>query len=275
MDYKSLVLQNKIEMKDLNPTEDQDLSMYDIVQRKYDGWWTLVRIENNVAHIITSGGDMRISFDFYSPNAILLCEWMYGTNWSQKSPLKDRFLCFDFLEISNKDLRPYVYSDRMREYFDWSMQYNSLGKFLMIASCSAQDWLKEWNEAVIEDGFEGLVFKNSKESFSLKPTQGRMKRIFTEDYVVMDFKEGTGRLMGTLGALVGGKYNGAVLEKICTVGGGFSDILRNNIWSNKSFYCGKVFEATGKGLFDSGALRHPAFSRFREDKLPESCIRNV
>jgi ATP-dependent DNA ligase len=67
-----------------------------------------------------------------------------------------------------------------------------------------------------------------------------------------------------------------VLQKVCTVGGGFTDILRDDIWFNKQLYVGKVFEARGKILFTSGALRHPAFTDWRPDVKPEECtLRSV
>jgi ATP-dependent DNA ligase len=78
-------------------------------------------------------------------------------------------------------------------------------------------------------------------------------------------------LQGTMGAIAGGMYLDGELKAVCSVGGGFTDEIRQEIWEHKKRYLGKVFEATGKSIFRMTTLRHPVFSRWRPDRLPKSC----
>jgi ATP-dependent DNA ligase len=55
------------------------------------------------------------------------------------------------------------------------------------------------------------------------------------------------------------------------VGGGFTDEERDHIWHTWPASRGRVLTITGKGRFDSGALRHPNFKGFRDDKRAEEC----
>ena len=267
MDYLQEVIKYKLEMKDLN--EDSDLSLYDMVQPKLDGWWTMIVIKDGQASVITSGGDVRCNFYIESRDAILLAEWMYGTNWSQNSVYKGRFFLFDILEYDNKKVIENCYIERLGILHEHFKHFEP--QLSIVRTDHVSEWKYWWNHYVEEHDFEGLVFKNSNKTY-FNSQLGRMKKVVTMDYIVMGFKEGTKRLEGTLGALEGGLIVDGNLVRICTVGGGFTDSDRDEIWFNKEQYIGRVFEARGKVLFSSGALRHPAFTRFRDDKSPEVCI---
>lgn len=53
---------------------------------------------------------------------------------------------------------------------------------------------------------------------------------------------------------------------------GFDDAMRDDITENHEKYIGRVFEVTGQEQFASGAIRHPRFIRWRDDKRAEDCI---
>lgn len=270
-DRISLVKDHKIEMIDLD-IEDPNLSGYDILQPKYDGWWTIVIVLDNKAEIITSGGELRSTINIKADNAVLLCEWMYGTNWSQNPAYKGKLFVFDIVELNGYNLRSLPYFGRYQKINDWirSIEHSD-ARFIRVESYDTDHWKDLWESLVVNQGYEGIVLKKADSYFSVNMHQARMKRIFTKDYVVMGFKEGTNRLEGTLGALEVGLFRDNTLERICSVGGGFTDSLRDIIWNNKVNYLYKVVEVSGKALFESGALRHPAFKRFRTDKLPSEC----
>ncbi len=296
--YGDIVQKLKIQMKDLDWSSD--LNCYDMVQPKYDGWWTYVDINSEMdvqgfrtATIVTSGGEQRSGFKMKCDvPAILLCEWIYGTNWSQQllqkgNNLFDKFVIFDAVMIGNKDLSNVPYKERLIMMNEWRKSNNFINKFMVVPSYMV-DWgngmpmfnpyesiqelaERKWKEYVEESNFEGLVFKKSTDPLPLI-TVGRLKKVVTMDYIVIGFKEGTKRLEGTLGAIEGGLLVDGKVQRICTVGGGFTDELRDEIWCNKETYIGRVFEARGKVLFSSGALRHPAFTKWRDDKKPEQCV---
>lgn len=94
----------------------------------------------------------------------------------------------------------------------------------------------------------------------------KVKKMNTLDLEVVGYEEGSGRLKGTLGALLVRYKDGNIVK----VGSGFSDELRALIWLEPSDFVGKIvevqyFEETSNA--DGGkSLRFPVFKDFRTDK---------
>ena len=94
----------------------------------------------------------------------------------------------------------------------------------------------------------------------------KVKKMNTIDLEVIGYEEGSGRLAGTLGALLVRYKNGNTVK----VGSGFSDELRRLIWLEPLDMIGKIievqyFEETTNA--DGGiSLRFPVFKDFRTDK---------
>jgi ATP-dependent DNA ligase len=259
-------------MKDLD--EDSNLSPYDIVQPKFDGWWTYTILESGIATVITSGGESRNKIHVSSPDVRILGEWIYGTNWAQNSEYKNKFMIFDILSYEGRDLSSLEYLTRMEWIGRW---LHILGKdsiYMQVPTYSIESYHEMWHDFVEIEGFEGVVFRNSHDLIPVTHA-GRRKKIATMNYILFGFKEGTGRLTGTLGAIEGALIINGKLQRVCTVGGGLSDSLRDEIWYNKEQYIGRVFEARGKILFTSGALRHPAFTKWRDDVKQSECTQRL
>lgn len=95
----------------------------------------------------------------------------------------------------------------------------------------------------------------------------KVKKMNTLDLEIVGFEEGSGRLAGTLGAILVRYKDGNFVK----VGSGFSDDLRETIWQNQAAICGAIceiqyFEETTNA--DGGkSLRFPVFKDFRPDKL--------
>jgi DNA ligase-1 len=95
----------------------------------------------------------------------------------------------------------------------------------------------------------------------------KVKKMNTLDLEVIGYEEGSGRLKGTLGALLVRYKDGNTVK----VGSGFTDELRALIWLEPSDFVGKIievqyFEETTNA--DGGlSLRFPVFKDFRPDKL--------
>lgn len=94
----------------------------------------------------------------------------------------------------------------------------------------------------------------------------KVKKMNTLDLEIIGFEEGSGRLAGTLGAILVRYKDGNIVK----VGSGFSDELRTLIWLEPSDFVGKIaeisyFEETANA---SGgvSLRFPIFKDFRPDK---------
>ena len=67
-----------------------------------------------------------------------------------------------------------------------------------------------------------------------------------------------------------GLYKNGELVSIGTVSSGLTDFYREDFAKNQQKYIGQVIECECMELKD-GALRHPIFKRFREDKNAEDC----
>ena len=95
----------------------------------------------------------------------------------------------------------------------------------------------------------------------------KCKKFNSCDLRIVDFEEGSGRLAGTLGAILVRYKDGNIVK----VGSGFYDSLRDLIWAKRDVYLGAIveiqyFEETTNA--DGGiSLRFPIFKDFRPDKL--------
>jgi DNA ligase-1 len=116
---------------------------------------------------------------------------------------------------------------------------------------------------------EGVMINICDASYEFGRTWNLMKvkKMNTLDLEVIGYEEGSGRLAGTLGALLVRYKNGNTVK----VGSGFSDELRRLIWTNPKNMIGKIievqyFEETTNA--DGGiSLRFPVFKDVRTDKL--------
>jgi len=258
-----------------------DVATHSIIQPKYDGWWCGVHIIDNRCYYITSGGDVRRWFDlpaveFEGIELVMIGEYMYGTQWAQSHNVGGMVL-HDIAYMEREGVRkhdfsnsPYSHRLEMLQFF---FQSCNLERFniKLIESYSAELYAQQelWQKYVLDMGFEGLVFKSPTHTFGNSFI--RVKRFYTRDFVCIDVVEGGGRLKGSMGAIVGALYdNGKFVSKV-SVGGGFTDVQRREIWDNKDHYIGKVFEVKAWAVFESGSMRHPNFLRWRNDKQPIDC----
>ena len=102
-------------------------------------------------------------------------------------------------------------------------------------------------------------WKNKRHSGILK-----YKRFWTVDLKVIGYEEGTGRLKGTLGALIV-DYKGNELN----VGSGYDDETRKRIWDNKEDIIGRIIEVKYKEETQDKktkkySLQFPIFVEVRE-----------
>lgn len=115
---------------------------------------------------------------------------------------------------------------------------------------------------------EGVMINISDAKYEFGRTWNLMKvkKMNTLDLQIVGFEEGSGRLAGTLGAILVRYRQGNIVK----VGSGFSDILRTQIWAKQDNYLYSLcevqyFEETTNA--DGGiSLRFPVFKDFRPDK---------
>ena len=124
-------------------------------------------------------------------------------------------------------------------------------------------------DEAIENKEEGVMINICDAPYEFGRTWNLMKvkKMNTIDLEVIGYEEGSGRLAGTLGALLVRYKDGNTVK----VGSGFTDELRALIWLEPLDMIGKIievqyFEETTNA--DGGiSLRFPVFKDFRPDKL--------
>ena len=130
------------------------------------------------------------------------------------------------------------------------------------------EMILKYLDAAIADKQEGIMINLTLAPYEFKRTNYllKVKKMSTLDLEIVGFEEGTGRLVGTLGAILVRYKNGNIVK----VGSGFSDRLRTEIWNNRDEWLGNIceiqyFEETTNA--DGGeSLRFPVFKDYRSDK---------
>lgn len=246
-----------------------------IVQLKMDGIWGRVTIVDSKVKVYSKTHQQKREFDlhpelFSAPDqpTVLIAEFMYGSQWSKHPDRQGLLYVFDCVVHRGEDLSSTRYAERYRRA---STVCNQLGKpFEMVPCYSFSRWGELWHE-VEATKREGLVFHRWSSPYNT--TLYKLKLEVEDDFVVMGYIEGQNQHVGRLGSIIAGQYNDqGVLVRVGEIGGGYSTSDRIAIWATRTELLGRVFLAKGKGRFESGALRHPNFGHFRDDKLPSQCI---
>lgn len=203
---------------------------------------------------------------------------------------------FDVVSIAEFDKGKFsaTYKDRL-EYLDSIDDYieNSLHLERVPTSRPVDfDDLSRTHLYYTEElGYEGTMVKDLSKPYKMGKGRAvqKFKDMLEMDLVVVDVEEGKegGKFEGTLGSLVVELSDKDIEEQLpekalkkakyvkdCTakvkVGSGFSEDLRNIIWSNPGAYINKTIEIKFQEttINDDGthSLRFPIFVRFRDDK---------
>lgn len=117
----------------------------------------------------------------------------------------------------------------------------------------------------VKQDWEGLML-NKNTTYECKRTTNliKIKRFYTMDLEIVGVEEGSGKLTGTLGALVVKFKNNVV-----NVGSGFDDETRKEFWINRDNLIGRIAEVKYKEITkdkktDLESLQFPVFVQLRE-----------
>ena len=128
--------------------------------------------------------------------------------------------------------------------------------------------ITELLDAEIARKQEGVMINICDAKYDFKRTNSllKVKKMNTLDLQIIGFEEGSGRLTGTLGAILVRYKDGNVVK----VGSGFTDGLREEIWKNQGKYLDAICEIsyfeTSTNADGGESLRFPIFKDFRTDK---------
>lgn len=126
---------------------------------------------------------------------------------------------------------------------------------------------------VLNDGYEGLMFKDSNSTYSFKRSKTwiKYKPTTTYDLKIVDVHKGSGKFENTMGCVEcrGLTDDGDVI--MCNVGSGFTDDTRDWIYKNKRDVVGMFIEVECQSVTKNSknstvSLRNPVFKNFRLDK---------
>lgn len=243
---------------------------FDLVELKYDGWFAVATIDSGTCTFVSQTGRVierrLVSRDL--PTMTLVGELLRGTTWACETGRTGQFVVYDALYIDWAELSRKPLHARRRTLERLFADQPLPEAFQLIEQYPFQAWQELWKERVETEDFEGLVFKSSTGSYG--EPHARMKRTVTAEYVCMGANPGSGRYADVAASIRGGLFVDGKLKQVISVGG-LTDELRRAVWEEPARFVGKVFEAAGKALFSSGALRHPAFLRWRPDKPASQC----
>lgn len=131
----------------------------------------------------------------------------------------------------------------------------------------------------LEEGYEGSVIKNKElpYRFNRSTTEWyKIKPTLDCDLTIISFEEGDNKFKGSLGAITASgeltNKAGEVVQIKVSVGTGFKEALRSEIWANQEAYLGKIIEVKYQELSkaknsDTWSLQFPRFVRIRNDKI--------
>ena len=244
---------------------------YDIVQLKMDGMWGCMVMSCGEWNIYSRTGKLKASghLDTYEKDeTIILGEYMKNSHWAHRHDCDGHFYAFDCVKYKGQDLTEEPLAERLDTLNRYVLHNDTLGFVYPLNTWHVNDWDTVWKEYV-DEGYEGLVFKNSSSFYSDKNAWARMKTVVEVDYTCVGFRpadKGT-RYEGQVGAVIGTLAD----KEVYVTCGGLTDTQRRLFTEKPDSQIGVVFTAKGNGWYPSGSIRHPKFKMWRYDKTPEEC----
>ena len=241
---------------------------YDLVQLKMDGIWGCMTLYQGEYTITSRTGKVKAHqhYSMYGDqDCIILGEYMKGSHWGHKMGYDGMFFAFDCLRHNGIDLDHLPLRDRLA-----TLQDVDLPDFCEILEMwSADMWDTIWFNEVIEQHYEGLVFKQSTANYAEPKAWSRLKNTVEVEYMCigMEPADPESKYAGLAGAVIGSLVDKPLAVKC----GGLSEDMRDEFTNYPERYVGQVFTAKGNGWYPSGTIRHPKFKCWRDDKEVDEC----
>lgn len=227
-----------------------------MVQLKLDGWHCKTIIDHGIAtYFSETDREFGTSNCAGLDGCTLIGEFMRGTQWSQHPDRKGRFFVYDLWSIFGQPITNESYNARYRLLLKLSLP----SVYSLVDNYRIDSQPALWERYVLREGWEGVVYRRS--SSTLDDAIMREKREYSIDGTVVGFEPGMGKYESSLGAI-----KVAYGQNVTSVGGGFTDEERHDIWGHQKEFLGRVCEFTCNAIFESGNVRHPRFVRWRDDK---------
>lgn len=256
-------MSNRPKYTDIDPQDWPAISQYTWIEKKYDGHY--VELIGGLDGWILRGrtGTIYARGDDPLPECHLLGEHIIGTEWAcapRQADIHGSIVVFDAADQPDHD-----------DLLGLICEIQACGVAGLALTMSRRYPIDRarslWAELVEGGDWEGLIFRHRGRLV------GRMKKQVTRDYVCMDIPYSDAAKYAAWGAraVIGGlMIDGELVEHISV--GGLTDGQRREFLSDRDNLIGRVFEVRGNGHTGAGALRHPRFSRWRDDKNAADCL---
>lgn len=186
-----------------------------------------------------------------------------------------RYMVFDILFYKGKDVRSKSFFERKKIL---KIAVKEANNKYIISVKSTISKKKELFKKVKEKHMEGIVLKNIYNPYvpGLKHKDWiKVKNTINVDVVIMDYEMGKGKYnKDKIGAIIYGAYKGKKLVRWGKVAGMTKAVI-NQLTNDSQRYRWSVIEIEGQGYTGSGNVRHPRFKRFRKDKKPIECKKEI
>ena len=246
------------------------------VEPKLDGMWGQLICDGATGEVWSQHGRYKATLDLPRPavgRSVLHGEWLAGSHWAHRAGLDQTLHLFDVTVLDGVDVSGRTVEERRRLLVEAvaALGLDTHPQVHIVPRWSGAESAELWRTLVIEQGYEGLVYKRA----GCRWGEGwaRRKRVHTMDYVCVGINEGGGKHAGRgARSIQAGLYQpDGTLEHIGNVSG-LTTELRRDMYARPDHYIGRVFEARGRGVYQRGTLRHPAFVRWRPDYDPRRCV---
>lgn len=221
-----------------------------ISQYKWDGWFVALVVQNQVGTMYSRTKKYRVNLDCKGlTDNIYIGELIENTEWSylfHNGQWHGKLIIFDVLFRSKNYLSEMnKLADRIK--VDW----------IKVALTDLRSPQIVYEEAV-KIGFEGVVITNLLTGEKIK-----VKKVIEREYIIMGYLKSTSGTAIKKGGMIAGFIYGDGKKEIGRCGS-MPHELKIDMYLHPKRYLGKTVVISGKQLFKSGALRHPAFNGFRD-----------
>lgn len=258
------------------------------VSKKFDGYRCLAVVEDGVATLYSRNGVVYENFPTIQQSLVNACAGRTDVVVFDGEIMSDNFQSMQQSAFASK--RQTTVGDVKYHIFDWipgvewetqkfamkaGERFKKLDEFFgQVTSPLLVKVDHEWSEDInhilklerdfLALGYEGAMVINDIAYYLGRKSNAmlKFKTMLSMDCKILEVCEGEGKYQGTLGSLKLSQENG----KICSVGSGFSDEERDQIWRNPSAAIGRTAEIQYQNLSDDGVMRFPVMKRYRDDK---------
>jgi ATP-dependent DNA ligase len=212
------------------------------------------------------------------PHIVAELEDLYkGKTITLDGELYNHALKDDFNEITHLAKRDDVHEDSKQIQYHlydvvgeggWKARTSLLttGKYIKLVktiSVGSREDLEAFQATCVEEGYEGCMYRNPEGDYENKrsPNLLKVKTFQDDEFKVVDVEEGSGRLMGAVGAFVlvtkTGQRFGA--KPVGSLG------LSQSFWKNRKSLIGKTGTVKFQNYTPDGIPRFPVFKAFRDE----------